>query len=141
MWTYQGREFTSEDIGDHIGFVYLITHKKSGKKYIGKKVFVSRTKRPPLKGQKRKRVVLKESNWKEYFGSSDEVKSIVEQEGEEAFHREILHLCKSKGIMSYLELKEQVERKVLLRSDYFNGIIQCKIHRTHVKSLNENNSQ
>ena len=39
-WTYQGKEFTSEDINDYQGFVYLITNLENGKKYIGKKFFV-----------------------------------------------------------------------------------------------------
>jgi hypothetical protein len=46
-----------------------------------------------------------------------------------------LHLCMSKGEMSYLEAKEQFDRDVLLSSEYYNGIINCKIHRNHVKRL------
>lgn len=135
MWLYQGEEFTSEMIGDYIGFVYLLTDKENDKKYIGKKIFISKRRLKPLKGKTRRRVVLKESDWKTYYGSSEEVKSIVEEHGSDRFKREILHLCKNKGELSYLEMKEQVDRKVLLRDDYYNGIIQCKIHRSHVKNL------
>ena len=135
MWYYKGEEFTSEMIEDHIGFVYILTDKVNDKKYVGKKIFVSKRRLKPLKGKTRRRVVLKESDWQTYYGSSDEVKSIVEEHGGERFHREILHLCKTKGELSYLEMKEQVDREVLLRDDYYNGIIQCKIHRSHVKSL------
>jgi hypothetical protein len=71
----------------------------------------------------------------QYYGSSDEVKALVEELGPDNFHREILHLCESKGVMSYLEAKEQFDRNVLLSDDYYNGIINCKIHRSHVKSL------
>lgn len=134
-WYYKKKKFTSDDIGEYIGFVYCITDKKTGKKYIGKKQFVSKTKRPPLKGKTRRRTIIKESDWMDYYGSSEEVKALVEEYGAENFYREILHLCKSKGEMGYLELKEQVEREVLLNDEYVNGIIQCKIHKSHVKSL------
>lgn len=131
-WIYKDEPFTSEDIGDCIGFVYLLTD-PNGKKYVGKKLFVSKRRLPPLKGKTRRRTVIKESDWKDYYGSSEEVRNLVESNV--LFKREILHLCKTKGELSYLELKEQIDRKVLLRSDYFNGIIQCKIHRSHVKEL------
>lgn len=131
-WIYKDEPFTSEDIGEYIGFVYLLTD-PDGKKYVGKKLFSSRRKLPPLKGKTRKRIVVKESDWKNYYGSSEEVKSLVENNTQ--FKREILHLCKSKGELSYMELKEQIDRKVLLTDEYYNGIIQCKIHRSHVKEI------
>ena len=34
-WIYNGSPFTSADIGDHYGFVYLIENKLNGRKYIG----------------------------------------------------------------------------------------------------------
>ena len=135
MWFYQGEEFTSDKIGDHVGFVYLILDKSNGKKYIGKKLFHSKKKLPPLKGKTRKRTVVKESDWKDYFGSSEQVKALVEEHGRDNFYREILHLCKTKGEMSYLELKEQMDREVLLSDDYYNNIIQVRIHGSHVKNL------
>ena len=137
MWHYGGVEFTSEMINDYIGFVYVITDLSNKKKYVGKKLFNSTRRLAPLKGKTRKRKVVKESDWKNYFGSSEEVKILVETNGKEAFYREIIHLCNSKGIMSYLETKEQFDREVLLSDEYYNGIINCKIHRTHVKGLRD----
>jgi len=139
MWYYEGKEFTSDMIGDNIGFVYIITNKQNGMKYVGKKLFRSTRKLPPLKGQKRRRTKIVESDWQTYYGSSEETQAIVEEHGGEIFHREILHLCKTKGVMSYLELVEQVERRVLLRDDYYNRIIQVKIHASHVNSLRGDN--
>lgn len=135
-WLYNDEPFTSDDIGDNVGFVYLLTD-PNGKKYIGKKLFVSKRRLPPLKGKTRRRTVIKESDWKDYYGSSEEVKGLVEDKVH--FKREILHLCPTKGILSYLEAKEQFDRNVLLTDDYYNGIIQCKIHASHVKDLKNDN--
>jgi hypothetical protein len=134
-WYYDGVEFTSEMIEDYIGYVYCITDLKNNKKYIGKKLFRSTRRLAPLKGKTRKRTVIKESDWQDYFGSSEEVKLLVSELGSDNFKREILHLCNTKGELSYMELKEQILREVLLNDDYYNGIIQVRIHRSHVKNL------
>jgi len=135
MWYYNEKEFTSEDIGEYIGFVYLITDQSNGRKYVGKKLFKSKRKLKPLKGKTRRRIKVVESDWKAYYGSSEEVKQMVEEKGADNFHREILYLCYSKDELGYLEAKYQFEHDVLLRDDYYNGIIQCKIHRSHIKRL------
>ena len=134
-WYYDGVEFTSEMIEDYIGYVYCITDLKNNKKYIGKKLFRSTRRLAPLKGKTRKRTVIKESDWQDYFGSSEEVKLLVSELGSDNFKREILHLCNTKGELSYMELKVQMEREVLLNDDYYNGIIQVRIHKSHVKNL------
>ena len=135
MWYYKDEPFTSDMIEDYIGFVYIITDLSNQKKYVGKKLFQSKRRLPPLKGKTRKRTVIRESDWMSYFGSSEEVQKIVEEKGADNFRRDILHLCKTKGEMSYLELLEQVERRVLLSDDYYNNIIQVRIHGSHVKTL------
>ena len=131
-WTYEGQPFTSDMIGEYFGFVYLITNLDNDKMYVGKKWFWSTRKLPPLKGKTRKRRVQKESDWQKYYGSSDEVKLLVEQHGEDNFDREILRLCKTKGECSYYELVEQVDREVLLRDNYYNSFIGVKIHSKHL---------
>jgi hypothetical protein len=135
MWYYGDKEFTSNMIGDYIGYVYCITDLSNNKKYIGKKNFLSTRKLPPLKGKTRKRTKVLESDWMNYYGSSEEVKSLVEEHGGERFKREILHLCKGKGEMSYLEAKEQFDREVLFSDEYYNEFIGCRIHSKHVKNL------
>lgn len=141
-WHYNGVEFTSKDAQAHIedgavGFVYEINDLIEGKKYIGKKNLISKRRLPPLKGKKRRRTVIKESDWATYYGSSESLNEALDKDGPTRFKRTILHICYSKGDMSYLELYEQVTRNVLFRDDYYNGIIQVRIHRSHVKGLKD----
>lgn len=137
MWTYEGKPFSSDDLdGKYVGFVYELTDTVNGKKYIGKKKFISKRRKPPLKGYKRKRTVITESDWNDYYGSSEEVKALVEEHGTERFSRVILRLCLTTAEMSYYEAKEQFDREVLLRPDeYYNAFIGLKVHRNHVKHL------
>jgi len=132
-WIYDGAEFTSEMIGDNIGFVYCVTDTQTGMKYIGKKLLISKITRPPLKGQKRKRKSFKESDWKTYCGSSEEVKALVEESGLDRFSREILKLCTKKGELSYYETKAICDADALLKPDeYFNCFLGARIHRKHI---------
>ena len=133
MWLYDDKEFDIEDRGDAIGFVYEVRDKTNDMRYIGKKLLFSTRRLQPLKGQKRKRKVVKESDWQDYFGSSEEVKQLVESHGRQRFKREILKLCKSKGECSYYEAKLQFDFDVLFRDDYYNEFIGIKIHSKHLK--------
>lgn len=137
MWHYKGNIYDppEEDLKKWVGFVYVITDLSTNKMYIGKKTFWSKKTLPPLKGKSRKRRKIVESDWRKYYGSSDLVKQLLNEHGEKNFHREILHFCKSKGEMGYIEAKEQFDRNVLLDDRYMNGIINCRIHRNHVQSL------
>ncbi len=125
-WIYQNKQIDQLP-DDCEAFVYIITNKKNDMKYVGKKLAKFKTTKPPLKGKKNKRRGFKESDWKTYWGSSDHLKADVEKYGEENFIREILHMCPSRGISSYLEAKEQFDREVLLSDEYYNGIINVRI--------------
>lgn len=112
---------------DAYGFVYAITNIKENKIYIGKKQMQTIKKRPPLKGKKNKRHQLIETDWKEYTSSSNELNEDIKRLGKENFKFEILRFCSSKSELAYYEAKEQFDRGVLLRDDYYNGIINLRI--------------
>ena len=125
-WTYQGKTIDSLP-EDCEGFVYLITNTTNGKRYVGKKLAKFKKTRPPLKGRINKRRSKVESDWKDYWGSSDHLLADVAQLGEEKFTREILYICNTRGVMSYLEAREQFERRVLESDEYYNGIINVRV--------------
>jgi|TARA_R110001632_G_scaffold186673_2_gene307039 hypothetical protein len=138
MWTYNGTTYdpAEEDLQMYIGFVYLLTEIDTDMKYIGKKFFWKKVTKPPLKGRKNKRRSLVESDWKTYYGSNDKIKALVESGSADKFNRQILRLCQTKGECSYYEAKYQFDNSVLLRDDYYNGIISCRINQSHVKGIN-----
>jgi hypothetical protein len=130
-WSYQGKAV--EEISEgYIGFVYIITNLKTGQKYIGKKLAQFKRTKPPLKGKRLKRRSVVESDWRDYWGSSDRLNADVQALGTENFTREIIYLCKSKAEMSYLEAKEQFERRVLESDEYYNGIINVRVGGSNI---------
>lgn len=125
-WTYDGKIVT-EISDEYEGFVYLITNLLDNRKYIGKKLAKFKTTKPPLKGKKNKRRGYKESDWRDYWGSSDRLNEDIKKLGEKNFTREILYFCKTRAEMSYLEAKEQFDRRVLETDEYYNGIINVRV--------------
>lgn len=138
-WMYQGTVIDSLP-DDCVGFVYLITNKSTNRMYIGKKLAKfskTTTKTVKLKnGNKKKKKIRSkiDSDWQTYYGSSPELTKDVELLGTDNFTREILHYCKSKSACSYLEAKEQFDRKVLESDNYYNGHIQVRVHGSHIKN-------
>ena len=139
-WIYNDQKIDSLP-EDCIGFVYIITNIPSGKKYIGKKLgkFSKTTyKTVKLKNGTKKRKKIRgkiESDWKEYYGSSPSLLKDIELLGKENFKREILYYCTSKAELSYIEAREQFERRVLESDDYYNGIINLRVGES--KALRE----
>ena len=136
-WLYQDTPVETL-LEECVGFVYLITNNLSGRKYIGKKLAkFSKTAYKIVKQKngikKRKKIRSKvDSDWKEYYGSSPELTADIITLGTENFSREILFYCKSKSECSYVEAREQFERKVLESTDYYNGHIQVRVHKSHI---------
>lgn len=129
-WTYQGIEWEPNPEEPYESFVYLIT-RDDGKFYVGKKQFYFNRTLPPLKGQKKKRKVKKESDWRTYFGSMDALAEEA-QSTPERFKREILHLCTTNAQSSYLEAREQFDRRVLEVDNSYNGWIMVRSRRNHL---------
>ena len=129
-WIYKGDIFNSDDIGDHYGFVYRITNTTSSKSYIGRKYFVQ--KRKPKGGKRR---VTSESNWKQYYGSSDELKQDIRRDGKNTFKREILSLHRTLGKVNYEETKQLFLHNVLAEKlddgspAYYNNNILGRYYR------------
>ena len=133
MWLYKDKEVSDEDIQGYVAFVYLITNLHNGKRYIGKKL-LTKTRTKKIKGKTRKKKVVTESDWRDYYGSNDTLKRDVVELGAENFRREILDLCKSRGTTNYLEAKYQFQYEVLENPDlWYNEQIRVRVHRSHLK--------
>lgn len=135
-WWYDNKPFTEAPEG-YEGFVYIIGNNETNKRYIGQKRFLSKRTRI-IKGKKKRSFV--ESDWKTYNGSSqallDDIAKMVDPETN--LIRTILHLCKTKGEMNFIELEEQIKFRVLRQPNYFyNNFIGGKIHGKHIKHLQE----
>jgi len=127
-WKYLKDEFT--DPGNAWGFVYEIIDLSNNKRYIGKKQFLFK-KTKTVKGKRKRSLV--ESDWKDYFGSSDILNNEISVKGEDNFERIILRICYSKSECSYWEAKYQFEYDVLLKpEEFYNEWISCKVSRRHL---------
>jgi len=133
-WLYENETFNPDEefLKPYQGFVYLITEMDTGKKYIGKKYFWKPKTLPVTKTRKRKVKTTVQSDWKKYYGSNQELKQIIKEQGGDNYKREILKLCKTKGDCSYYEAKYQFEYDVLLKEEFYNEFIGCKIHSKHL---------
>lgn len=123
---------------DAVGFVYLITNKSTGRKYIGKKL--SKFKKIRLKtsrlknGTKKKSKIRYEidSDWQTYYGSNTVLSEEVKTTGSENFHRQILRYCYSKNELNYWEAKYQFDYGVLLSGDWYNEWISVKVRKLKI---------
>lgn len=152
-WLYNGNEITSlDDMPDNVfGFIYELTHKPSGKKYLGRKQLIYNRKRKigkreteRLKQEKKDageknwwivpktKYVKKESDWKTYYGSSSDVKELLKEGTEDDFEREILDFGYTKKHLNYLETKMLFVRNVLENSLYINDNISGKFFRKDI---------
>jgi molecular chaperone GrpE (heat shock protein) len=119
------------------GFIYKIVNTVTGKKYIGKKQCQSRIKRKPLKGKTRNRIDYKESDWKNYTSSSNDLNEEIKKYGKDKFIFKILRICDSKWALAYYEIKEQIDNEVLFKEEYHNGIINCRIGKAPKAELDK----
>ena len=133
-WYYDGQLFDLEEslLMEYQGFVYLIEELDTGMKYIGKKFFWKPKILPVTKTRKRRKKTIVESDWKSYYGSNKELREKIGDGSN--YRRTILRLCRTKGECSYYEAKYQFENDVLLREDYYNELIHCRINSNNMKA-------
>lgn len=120
-WLLDGSPFDDRLAKKYAGFVYLITNLIDGRKYLGRKYFHSIRK---VKGKSRRQRF--ESNWVDYWGSSDEVKDEIKKHGVDNFRREILSLHKTEGDCNFEEVRQQFLHNVLEDDLYYNTNINGK---------------
>jgi hypothetical protein len=114
-WQYMGAPFDGSLIGDYYGFVYKITNSTNNRAYIGRKYFWQKRKPRNTNNTTRRRKVTSESNWRNYYGSSDELKADVKSVGRDSFIREILSLHTTPGRVNYEETRQLFLNDVLTK--------------------------
>lgn len=141
MWLYQNKEIKelSDMPEDIFGFIYEVTHLPTGRKYLGKKQLISVTKKALGKKElalltdkraKTYKIVKKESDWKTYYGSHSEIKSLIKEGKQSEFSREILIFTPNKKLHTYYENKFLFIKGVIEPdSNYINDNIEGRYFR------------
>ena len=138
MWLYKKEVIKSIEQmpQDTFGFVYEVTYIPTNEKYLGKKVLFFNRTLPPLKGTKRKRKIVKESDWQTYYGSHTKIKQLLSEGKQEDFIREIIEFAFNKKHLTYLETKYQFSNNVLENTEYINDNILGKFFRKDLVNPN-----
>jgi len=130
-------ENVPENIDDWYGFLYVITNLKTGQKYIGRKNFHSYTK-VKVPGKKRRKSVVKESDWQKYKSSSPYIKEQIKLIGEENLRFEILKTFKTRSGLYYSEVEAQIKNEVLSKKlpngeyEYYNDNVLNRYYRSRM---------
>jgi len=153
-WWHSGKMITEiSDMPENTyGFIYEVTHKPTGKKYLGKKVLffernvkIGKREAEILKEERRakgiggrvpaKKKVIKESDWKDYYGSHKDIIKLIKQEKQFEFERRILTFVPNKKLLTYYECKYLFIKEVLESdNNYINDNILGKFYK---KDFNE----
>lgn len=132
------------------GFIYRVTHIPTQKKYIGKKVLffernvkLGKRETEALKEERKaagiggrvpaKKKVIKESDWKTYYGSQDEIKKLARESRPEDWTRDILEFVPTKKLLTYYEIKHIFTNDALENNDFLNDNILGKFYQKDFK--------
>lgn len=121
-WKYKGETYAEIKDKRHFGFIYEITNKTNGKKYIGQKSMYSK------RGS-----YFVESGWQDYTGSNDNLNHAIKT-GDE-IEKNILRFCLTKAELNYFETKEILQRDALLDANYYNDWVSVKVTRKHLRKV------
>ena len=127
---------SSFNFTEYYGYIYMTVHTKTGRTYIGKKAFQHTTNKklgkkelaelPVTRGKRpTKKQVIKESDWKTYYGSANEIKLLPKDE----MKRYVIMLCKTKKQLTYCETKYLFQYNVLEDDRFINDNILGKFYR------------
>lgn len=135
-WIYEGQEFNDNMIPDDaVGFIYMIEGIINGKvvKYIGKKNFFTDAKckipKKALPKDKRKKTYtrVRKMTYAEYYSSNATIKEA--HKNGVPFKRTMLKICKTKGQLTYEEVKLQFYYNVLESDEWLNGNILGRFYK------------
>ena len=141
MWLYKGKEIKEIiDMPENsFGYIYVVTHTPTGRKYLGKKQLMSVQKKALGKKElalitdgrtSKKKIVIKESDWKTYHGSHAEIKQLIKDKKYLEFTREILIFVPTKKLLTYYETKYLFINGVLeTQNEYINDNILGKFYK------------
>jgi hypothetical protein len=137
MWLYKDKqinELTDMPEPQPFGFIYEVTHVPTGRKYLGKKQLISIQNKPLGKKElaeltdkraSKKKKVIKESDWKTYYGSNPEIKQLIKDKKQSEFTREIVMFVSSKKLLTYYENKFLFINEVIEpHTNYINDNIE-----------------
>jgi hypothetical protein len=136
MWLYKEKEINEiTDMPENtFGFIYEVTHTPTGRKYLGKKQLMSVQKKALGKKElalitdgraSKKKTIIKESDWKTYYGSHIEIKQLIKDKKHLDFTREILMFTPNKKLHTYYENKFLFSKGVIEPdSNYINDNIE-----------------
>jgi hypothetical protein len=134
-WTYNDRPVEAEDYEGMVAFVYLITNTATGRQYIGKKRLAT-VRRTKVKGKTKRKVVRKQSDWIDYWGSNKPLLEELAASDKANYTRKILRWCRTLSEASYYETREILCRDALLKPDqYYNEWCTVKVTRKHLAQL------
>jgi F0F1-type ATP synthase gamma subunit len=153
MWLYKNKEISSiDDIPtDMEGFVYKIIHTPTNQFYIGKKslwskrnVKIGKRETEQLKEERKKnnetnwwsvpkkKKVIKESDWIDYYSSNDWIKKQVKKGKKDEFIREIIEFYTDKKKLTYYELYWQFHYNVLADEKSLNSNLIGKFYKQDI---------